>query len=169
MVSQPITPGPPQRIPMPNIASLLKAEIARVARREVRVEIESLRKAATAQRSEIVALKRRMQELEKQLKALTRIAESGARGRAGATAEAESEGGSDGFRFRAEGMARNRKRLGLSAADFGLLVGATGQSVYAWEQGKSKPRSKALVAIAALRGIGKREVVKRLEMLKQAG
>jgi transcriptional regulator with XRE-family HTH domain len=60
----------------------------------------------------------------------------------------------------------NRKRLGLSAADFGLLVGASGQSVYAWEQGKARPRGKNLAAIAALRGVGKREVVERLAALK---
>jgi len=63
-------------------------------------------------------------------------------------------------------MAANRKRLGLSAADFGLLAGATGQSVYAWEAGKAKPRGKNLAAIAALRGIGKREVRKKLAELK---
>ena len=63
-------------------------------------------------------------------------------------------------------MASNRKRLGLSAADFGLLVGASGQSVYAWEQGKARPRGKNLAAIAALRGVGKREVVERLATLK---
>jgi DNA-binding transcriptional regulator YiaG len=63
-------------------------------------------------------------------------------------------------------MASNRKRLGLSAADFGLLVGASGQSVYAWEQGKARPRGKNLAAIAALRGVGKREVVERLAALK---
>jgi hypothetical protein len=44
---------------MPNIASLLKAEISRVARKEIRAEITALRKAATTHRSEIAALKRR--------------------------------------------------------------------------------------------------------------
>lgn len=63
-------------------------------------------------------------------------------------------------------MASNRKRLGLSAADFGLLVGASGLSEYAWEQGKGRPRGKNLAAIAALRGVGKREVVERLAVLK---
>ena len=72
----------------------------------------------------------------------------------------------ENLRFRAKGMAANRKRLGLSAADFGLLVGATGQSIYAWETGKTKPRPQALAAIAALRGIGKREVEARLASLK---
>lgn len=63
-------------------------------------------------------------------------------------------------------MASNRKRLGLSAQDFGLLVGATGQSVYQWEQGKSKPRPQNVTAIAALRGLGKRAVVARLAEIK---
>ena len=54
----------------------------------------------------------------------------------------------------------------ISAADFDLLVGATGQSVYAWEAGKSKPKPKNLIAIAALRGVGKREVAHRLANLK---
>lgn len=118
------------------------------------------------QRSELASLKRRVQELEKQLKALTKATGRSAV-KASAAPAAENED-VEGLRFRAEGMASNRKRLDLSAADFGLLVGATGQSVYSWEQGKSKPRAKALAAIAALRGIGKREVAKRLEALKQA-
>ena len=66
------------------------------------------------------------------------------------------------LRFRAAGMASNRKRLGLSAAEFGRLVGASGQSVYLWEQGKAKPRPQYLAAIAALRSAGKKEVAARL-------
>lgn len=119
------------------------------------------------QRSEVASLKRRVQELEKQLNALSKTAGRSAV-RAPAALAAESEGDAEGLRFRAEGMASNRKRLGLSAADFGLLVGTTGQSVYSWEQGKSKPRARSLAAIAALRGAGKREVAARLETLKQA-
>jgi hypothetical protein len=34
------------------------------------------------------------------------------------------------------------------------------------EQGKARPRGKNLAAIAALRGVGKREVVERLGALK---
>jgi DNA-binding transcriptional regulator YiaG len=151
---------------MPNIASVLKTEISRIARKEVRAETEGLKKAAAVQRSEFASLKRRVQELEKQLKALTKaVRRSAVKAPAASAAENEDV---EGLRFRAEGMASNRKRLGLSAADFGLLVGATSQSIYSWEQGKSKPRAKALAAIAALRGVGKREVARRLEALKQA-
>ena len=151
---------------MPNIASVFKAEITRLARKEMRENGDGLKKAVASQRSEIATLKRRVQALETLVKRLakTPVAKS-ARGRTAAAAEAD-ESDSGELRFRASGMAANRKRLGLSAADFALLVGTTGQSVYAWEAGKSKPRADALAAIAALRGIGKREVEARLAVLK---
>lgn len=110
-------------------------------------------------------MKKSIHDLEKLLKAQARASVRGGALKASTAAESEVQEGS--LRFRPAGMAANRKRLGLSAADFGLLVGATGQSVYSWEQGKSKPRGKHLAAIAALRGIGKREVSVRLEALKQ--
>lgn len=150
---------------MANLAAVLKSEVTRLARKELRAETDALKKTVTAHRSELAALKRRTLELEKALKALTRLANK-ARGGAQSTPD-ESDAGS--FRFRAAGMASNRKRLGLSAEDFGLLVGASGQSVYLWESGKTKPRQQNIAAIAALRSVGKREVVKRLEALKQTG
>jgi DNA-binding transcriptional regulator YiaG len=43
------------------------------------------------------------------------------------------------------------------------LIGASGQSVYKWEEGKSRPRQKNLTAIAAIRSIGKKEALARLQ------
>ena len=140
---------------MPNIVTVFKAEISRLARKELRGNSDSLKKAVAAQRSEIASLKRRIHDLEA---AVNRLAKSSVAKKAALRPEATREAGAPdatGLRFRASGMAANRKRLGLSAADFGLLVGATGQSIYAWEAGKAKPRPQALAAIAALRGIGK--------------
>lgn len=151
---------------MSNLASVLKAEVARIARKELRGAADGLNKASAKQRSEIAGLKRRVQELEKQLKALSRAAVRVGAVKASAGGSTDGANGAGGLRFRAAGMASNRKRLGLSAEDFGLLVGASGQSVYSWERGTSKPRAKHLSAIAALRGIGKREVATRLEALK---
>lgn len=150
---------------MANLAAVLKSEVTRLARKELRAETDALKKTVAGQRAEIAALKRRTTELEKSLNALTRLANKAGRG-AQSTPE---DAGTGSFRFRAAGMASNRKRLGLSAEDFGLLVGASGQSVYLWESGKMKPRQPNIAAIAALRGVGKREVVKRLEALKQTG
>ena len=152
---------------MPNIATVLKAEITRLARKELRDQNEGLRKALVLQRKEIAALKSRLQALEKIVQRLGKTPKAPSAQSRALDANAAIEGdAAEGLRFRAKGMAANRKRLGLSAADFALLVGATGQSVYAWEAGKSKPRAEALQAIASLRRIGKREVEARLAELK---
>lgn len=144
---------------MPNVAVLLKSAIARVARREVRAEIEPLRKANTQHRSSIAALKRKVDALDKQLGRAKR------RAKATSIQPAAEEGVGPSLRFRQAGFASLRQKLGISAADMGKLIGVTGQSVYAWEAGKSRPRAGQLAGIAAVRNLGKREVMKRLKQL----
>lgn len=147
---------------MPNIATVLKAEVTRLARKELRAETDSLKKALASQRSEVQALKHRVKELESTLK---RLAQQSSGAVLPSRAQTNDLDAAE-LRFRPSGMATNRKRLGLSASDFGLLIGATGQSVYAWESGKAKPRAQYLMAIAALRRAGKKEVAARLSDLK---
>lgn len=142
---------------MPNIASVLKTEIARVARKELRMELQSLRKASTQYRSEIAALKRRIASLEQQAKRQRK-----AGGQRAAAPQAE-EDDSPSLRFSAGGFATLRKRLDLSAAKMGALLGVSGQSVYKWETGKARPRASQLAAISAARKLGKREAMARLE------
>ena len=141
---------------MPDIASVLKSEIARIARKEIRLEIDSLKKAIGTYRSEIAALKRRAQSLEQELKRVRKSAP-------GAPAPAKDVGTEKKMRFSAKGLAKQRERLGLSAEAVGLLVGASGQSVYNWEAGSARPRAAHLAAIAALRGLSKRQAAAVLE------
>jgi DNA-binding transcriptional regulator YiaG len=145
---------------MPNIASLLKDEIARVARKEVRAETQSLKKAVGQYRSDIAALKRQNKTLEQQIKSLRK---SSSRVEASSSEEPERK-----LRFSAKRFADHRKRLGLSAQAVGLLIGATGQSVYKWEKGEARPRAQHLEQIANLRTLGKREAAARLEQLEAA-
>lgn len=146
---------------MPNIASVLKSEISRVARKEVRSEVQSLRKAVTTYRSEIAALKRRTQALEQEMRRLTKT------GAHAAPAPAPDES-AQGFRFSSKGLASQRRRLGLSADDAGVLIGASGQSVYNWEAGKARPRAQHLPAIGALRQLGKKEAAARLAAARKS-
>jgi Helix-turn-helix domain len=143
---------------MPNIASVLKEEIARIARREMRRETASLKKAATTHRSDIAALKRRMQVLEKALRRALK-------GRPREAAASGGDGDDRALRFRPKGLASLRERLGLSARECGLLLGVSGQSIYLWESGRARPSGKHLEGVAALRKLGKREVAARLEAL----
>ena len=148
---------------MPNLATVLKAEISRVARKELRPVLDAVKKTATAQRAEIAALRKRVHELERRIKAQARESRNQRVPTPGAV---EPVGDASGLRFRAAGMAKNRERLGLSARDFGLLIGTTAQAVNAFESGKSKPVGEQLAAIAALRGAGKGDVAERLATLK---
>ena len=142
---------------MPNIAQVLKEEIARLARKELRSNTESLKRAVTSYRSEIAALKRRVEQLERQAKRTAKASK---------VERAEVEQTDGQHRWRAAGFAQHRKRLGLSASDFGNLLGVSALSVYKWESGQVRPREKYLPAIANLRKIGKREAKERLEALR---
>lgn len=144
---------------MPNIASVLKAEISRVARKDARAESQPLKKASAQYRSDIAALKRRVLALEKQLGRLARS------GRKSAPDPAEEEGSSGGLRFSAKGLVAQRRRLGLTAAAAARLLDVSVQSVYKWEEGTTRPRASQLPAIAALRKMGKREATQRLAAL----
>jgi DNA-binding transcriptional regulator YiaG len=139
---------------MPNIGTVLKSEISRVSRKEVRSETQALKKSISQYRSQIADLKRRTQALEQQIKRVRKVS-------APAAATDEEPGGQ--LRFSAKGLAAQRRRLGLSAAAVAQLLGVSALSVYKWESGKTRPRARQIEAIAGLRGMGKREAVKRLE------
>ena len=147
---------------MANIATALKAEIARVARKEIRVETESMKKAISSYRTEIAALKKRSQALEMALRKVTKTSAKAA------PIESGEDVGQRKVRFSAKGLATQRARLGLSAHDCGRLVGASGQSIYNWESESARPREAQLAKLAALRGIGKRTAAQRLEKLAAA-
>jgi DNA-binding transcriptional regulator YiaG len=141
---------------MPNIAAVLKSEISRIARKEIKQQTTALKQSAGSYRRELAALKRRIQALEAELKGVKR-------GTARPAPAAEDTAQDAPARIGSKALATLRKRLGLSAADFGRLIGASALSVYKWEQGKARPRAKFLAAIAQVRGLGKREVAARLQ------
>ena len=148
---------------MPNIASILKSEISRVARKELRAEIEPFKKTLNAYRVDISALKRRAGELEKELRILRKASTKSA---TALTPQVGSDATSTGTRFSAKSLTSQRARLGLSADDCGLLIGASGQSIYNWESGKARPRGEFLTAIAALKKLGKKSAAQALEGVK---
>lgn len=144
---------------MSSFADQLKSEIARIARKEVRAETRALKKANAQYRTDIAALKRRLADAERAMARLAKGAGKAASKSGPAQAQASA---AQGLRFRVAGFASLRKKLGLSAADMGKLLGVSPQSVYHWETGKSRPRASQLAAIAAVRKLGKREVAARL-------
>jgi DNA-binding transcriptional regulator YiaG len=144
---------------MSSFADQLKSEIARIARKELRAETRALKKANAQHRADIAALKRRLAEAER---AMARLSKGAGKAASRAADTPEQASVAEGLRFRVAGFANLRKKLGLSAADMGRLLGVSAQSVYHWETGKSRPRASQLAAIAAARKLGKREVAARL-------
>jgi len=141
---------------MPNLSTVLKSEITRLARKEIKSAVDPLRKANAGYRREIAELKRQVAQLQREAKAASKAPKT----RADSSAELPGR-----TRFVAKGLKSLRARLGLSAADFGRLVGASGQSIYNWETGKAVPRASQQASLAAVRGLGKRDAAKRLEAL----
>jgi DNA-binding XRE family transcriptional regulator len=141
---------------MPNIGSLLREEISRLSRREIRNLTDATKKATSLHRRHIASLNRKVAQLERELARLARKGAVPADGRVpGATATP--------IRFVAKGLRSHRDRLGLSAGEFGKLMGASAASIYAWEQGRTTPRREQVMKIAELRKLGKREAARRLE------
>lgn len=147
---------------MPNIMVVLREEISRLARKEIKNQTEVLRKASVEYRKKFVEMKRQISELERKVKSLEKQGPKSIQPEVG-----EDDNGN--FRFSARGLRSNRKRLGLSASDFGKLIGVTGQTVYKWEQEATRPRKQQVAALAGLRGMGKKEALARLDELAKAG
>jgi DNA-binding transcriptional regulator YiaG len=137
---------------MTSLGSMLKTEITRLSRKEIRSQIEPLRKANASYRRDIAELKRQVALLQRQIA-------SASRGRPNV---AESSVENKPMRFVAKGLRSLRTRLGLSAADFAKLVNVSAQSIYNWETGKAEPRKKQVAALAKLRTLSKEEAQTRL-------
>jgi DNA-binding transcriptional regulator YiaG len=143
---------------MPNIATLLKDEISRLSRREIRKEVQPLRKASAAYRREIAALKREVQTLRRQTSLLAKQTPKPAdRG--------DAKVSTPPLRFVAKGLRSLRTRLGISAPELARLMGVSDQSIYNWELKKTTPRKEQLATLAGIRSLGKRDVQARLEQI----
>lgn len=146
---------------MPNLQAVLREEIRRLARREIRAELQTTKKAVSQYRRDIAQLKRDKEDLERRLQYLeSREAE---RLKAGPRAKEPPEG----TRFSASALRNRRERLGLSREEFASLAGVSASTVYNWENGKTKPTGERLAALVALRDIGKREARRRLDLIGQ--
>lgn len=147
---------------MANLATALKNEIARIARKELRDEVASLRKTVTGHRTDIAKLKRELAAASRELRRLRKEVVRNA-----PPVEAAGQPDVSKFRYSAERLAANRTKLGFSAEDYGLLVGSSGLSIYKWERGV-KPRQRFMPALATTFNMGKREAAARLQELKAA-
>ena len=146
---------------MPNIAKVLREEIQRLAKRQARAELNPvrrenarLRKIVTGLRRQMAALNRTSRELVKKVTPVVAIKEIEK-----ATEQAAR------LRPTSKSLKKLRARLGLTQAQFGKLLGVSGQAVVQWasKDGRIRMRKTTLSALAGIQNIGKREAWRRLE------
>ena len=145
---------------MPNIQQVLKAEIQRIARKEIKAAIADLKKTNTFLRRVAADHKRRIAQLEKDNRRLLRQA---TKTEEKVTAIPDTE--VEKARITAKMVKSIRERLGISQAAFGKLVGVNRLTVYQWEKkkGRLQFRSEAKAKIIEARKMTKAEAERRLE------
>ena len=145
---------------MPNLQFVLRQEIRRLARKEVRSELEATKKAVAQHRREIAELRQRNTALERTVSYLQ--SRETKRLKAGPSKAVPPQG----TRFSVPSLKAQRRKSGLSQEDYGSLVGVGRLTIHNWESGRAKPSGKHLATLVSLRGIGKREAQKHLELLE---
>lgn len=145
---------------MPNVATVFKQEIARIARKEAKSAykalpgtLAALKKALSGQKRKIAQIEAQAGKLEKRLSA----------GRGVAMPKPEEL---ERSRLGASNIRKLRAKLDLTRAEMAKLIDASANSVLLWEGGKSTPRAAAKAKIIALRKLGRRKARKLLEAPK---
>ena len=144
---------------MSTVMKELKAEISRLARREVRKALTPLKRVSAARRGQLAGLRRQVAALQKELKAVCKVASA-------ARAAPEPAGPQERFWITGKGIRSLRKRLGLTQAKLGRLAGVSTQTVVNWEgtAGKISIRRKLTIAkLREIRGLTKRTAAEQLK------
>ena len=143
---------------MSKLMIAMKDEIRRIARKEIKSSIGGLKKDRSMLRRAVAELKRQVKAGRKTVDAL---AEAVARQ---AQQVALPETREDKARITAKGVRALRRKLKLSQADFGKLVGVNGITILKWEHqsGPLKLRQMSRQAYLAIRSIGVKEANLRI-------
>ncbi len=143
---------------MPNLSSILKTEISRISRKEIKVSLKALQSSNATLRKTVTELKKRVASLESQLKKLPTSATS-IREQEIAPEAAEN------VRVSSKSIMTLRKKLGLSQGSFAKLLGVSSQAVYVMEHkgGQLRLRQATLKKYLSIRSLGKKEARKLLD------
>jgi DNA-binding XRE family transcriptional regulator len=128
------------------LAGALKAEVRRLAAKEVQKglrtvrnlqkQIKKLRAASRAHRRNLRAVERSFGRLE------SRVPSGGRRGR--------------GARLSGEDIRALRARLGMTREQFARLLAVSPGSIFGWETGRTVPRGRSMARVLEVRKMGVR-------------
>jgi len=139
---------------MSNVAKVLKAEIARISKREAKSATQGIGKSTTWLRKTVADLKRRVLLLEKENKRLV-----GTVKRYQEESPEKPDEATKKARITSKSIRSLRGRLGLSQAGFAKLAGVTTHAVFLWEnkEGVLSLRDNTRQALLSVRALGARE------------
>jgi DNA-binding transcriptional regulator YiaG len=145
---------------MSNVVNVLKAEIARISKREAKSATQGIGKSNVWLRKTVADLKKKLVLLEKENKRLVAVMKKFQE------AQPEKVNTEEGkkARFTSRGIRALRKKLRLSQVDFGRLLGATGHAVYLWErkEGVLNLREGTKIALLSTRELRAKDAKQRL-------
>ena len=141
---------------MGKLEGIIKDEIIRLAKREMRMnfvplrrDVRSLKITASQLRKSVLGLQRLVSQQEKQM---------GPKPVPEVTPEEMKK-----VRFSPRLIKSLRKHLGVSQREMAKLAGVTVGAVFQWEKGKFEPKDDKKKILVGLRKLGRREVRKLLE------
>ena len=147
---------------MGKVEAIIKSEIVRLAKREIRKISAPLGRDVRALKGTVSQLRRTVLALERFTALQNRELEK----KISFEATPEEVGAS---RLSPRLIRSLRKRLGISQRDLARLMGVTPLAVYQWETGTFKPKKEKKAMLVGLRKLGRRDARKLLEDRKSEG
>ncbi|NOZ88099.1 MAG: helix-turn-helix domain-containing protein [Deltaproteobacteria bacterium] len=137
---------------MAKMETVFRDEISRLARHEIKVQLEPIAKQLKVLKKEV----RRLKDVVNKLGA--KVPESNGLLLEQLVDLDEAKAARIGPKF----IRSLRKRLGLSQRELSVLLGVSLSAVGTWEYGKARPEGKNRQALVTLRRMGRRQVKKIL-------
>ena len=143
---------------MPNVAVVLKEEICRLARKEVKSQISPLKKALASERKTSAGLRRELNAQRKLLAQVVGVVKRQSKGLASVPAAGAAAGGdAPAGKWRKDTVRSTRRMLGVTQAQFAKLVGVSQITISFWETGRTNPRLKQQTSVLRVRALTKEQ------------
>lgn len=156
---------------MNTFSNAFRTEVVRMARKELKPELQGMRKAITGHRSEIAALKREVKSLTSKVRQLERQVERGhtvvKRAAPDSIAPASASAPRRGrqFVFNHEALIAKRAQFDFTQAEMAKVLHVSSASLYKWETGTVTPRAAQIDRLKEVLKMGVRRARAELAQL----
>ena len=153
---------------MNTFSNAFRAEVVRMARKELKPELQGMRKVITSHRSEIAALKREVKSLTSQLKVTQRKTKVVSDAAPADQPKVSKRAAREEFVFAPGMLTQMRTALGATQNEMAALLAVTPLSYSRWEKGLAQPRTKQLAKIEEVARLGPVKAEKKMRQAVKA-